>query len=170
MSGGFIKEHGQAFSRSLLEAEGFEGWVPFSALGQTECPRGHGVYAVYWPKEVEPEFLKSSRGGWFKGKDPTVSTSALNDNWVANADIIYIGCSHGEKSDLRKRLSAFRRFGDGKAVGHWGGRLIWQIAQTDLMRVGWKTTERDEARSLEKLLLERFIRSFDRRPFANLTH
>ena len=68
-------------------------------------------------------FAERSCGGWFKGKEPTVANAALVANWVENAEVVYIG----KADQLKRRQTQFADFGIGKPVGHWGGRLIWQL-------------------------------------------
>ena len=59
------------------------------------------------------------------------------------------------------------RFGSGNEVGHWGGRLIWQLADADDLIVCWCETEED-SRDVERNLIEKFTDEFGDRPFANL--
>lgn len=72
---------------------------------------------------------------------------------------------------LRRRLSEFGAFGAGEPVAHWGGRLIWQLADASELLVAWhEVTWAETAREYEKRLLSRFGKLHDgRRPFANLT-
>jgi hypothetical protein len=74
-----------------------------------------------------------SPGGHFKEKDPTVTIPELQANWVADSSVIYIG-----KADAaRKRLMQFAKFGAGQKIGHWGGRYIWQLADSNDQLVAW---------------------------------
>ena len=61
------------FSRADLEARGFAGFVPFLDLDPKQVPKEAGVYAILRERDDRPVFLAQSRGGHFKGKDPTVS-------------------------------------------------------------------------------------------------
>lgn len=71
-----------------------------------------------------PEFLSHGTGGFFKGKDPNVSITELETNWVENTCVVYIGKAG---TTLQKRLNQYLKFGNGQNIGHWGGRYIWQI-------------------------------------------
>ena len=68
----------------------------------------------------------------FKNKAPTVALDALVANWVDDAEVVYIG----KADQLRRRLTQYADFGAGKPVGHWGGRLIWQLPSPDQLIVG----------------------------------
>ena len=113
-----------------------QGFVTVEALQKSNCrevPYMPGVYLVIWPRIQMPKFLKESCGGHFKGKNPTVAVSMLADQWVEGANVIYIGkagFSTGEAT-LHKRLRALMKFGLGVPIGHWGGRYIWQIADSE---------------------------------------
>jgi len=87
--------------------------------------------------------------------------------WVPDAHVVYIG----KADELRTRLKAYARFGNGEPVAHWGGRLTWQLADADELLVAWRPlTVPGRARDLEKLLLARFAELHrGRRPLANLT-
>ena len=153
------------FSRSSLEAQGFVGWRVFSGLVEHQPPRAPGVYIVHC-EATEPAFLSASQGGWFKGKDPTVSKQVLQQKWVDGASVIYIG----KANNLRIRLGQFAKFGAGKAVGHWGGRLIWQMSGCDDHLVAWKETPNDDPRVVEKRIIEHFRTQHGKSPFANEPH
>ncbi len=125
-----------------------------------------GVYVVYRPAPTDPVFLATNPGGRFKGRDPTVAVELLADKWVRDAHVIYIG-----KADrLRVRLRQYARFGAGEPVGHWGGRYIWQLEDSDGSLVAWHAiTWGESAREYERRLLERFADTHETsRPFANL--
>lgn len=158
-----------SFSATALERAGFVGWSVWSELGVVQyapIPAVPGAYVVYRTAAGFPTFVHPSPAGWFKGEDPTVIEARLGSEWVDGAHVVYIG-----KADvLRRRLRQFGRFGAGEAVGHRGGRLIWQLADADKLLVAWHAISWDEAaRDYERRLLAAFARRYDgRRPFANL--
>lgn len=111
-------------------------------------------------------FEDRSCGGWFKGKDPTVSRDALLANWVEGVEVVYIG----KADQLKRRLTQFADFGAGKPVGHWGGRLIWQLANVEALCVAWKETPGQVPVEVEAELIAAFRRLHGKPPFANDPH
>jgi hypothetical protein len=84
--------------------------------------------------------------------------------------LLYIGKANGGSTGargLRRRLDEYRRHGAGSPVGYWGGRYIWQLADSDELLVGWKTD--GGARELERSMIAEFKATHTKRPFANLT-
>ena len=155
--------------RASLTDEGFEGFVTFDALpsgGINSVPTAGGVYVVLREAGTPPSFLASNPGGRFKRRDPTVAVAELEAKWVGGCHVIYIG----KAKNLRRRVKQYMDFGLGKAVGHWGGRYIWQLVESDKLLVAWHPiTWNEVAREYEKRLLSRFSVDHDgRRPFANL--
>ena len=120
------------FTRQSLENAGFTGWLSFTDIRASACPTSGGVYVVTYQAESPIAFSQRSCGGWVKGKDPTVALDALVANWVDDAEVVYIG----KADQLRRRLTQYADFGAGKPVGHWGGRLIWQLPSPDQLIVG----------------------------------
>jgi len=155
------------FTRLAFSGRGFEGWVAFNRLlGMDICPRSGGVYVVARTSTERPVFTEESCGGWFKGKNPTVFLDVLRANWVDEAEVVYIG----KANDLRRRLGEFARFGEGKPVGHWGGRLIWQLVEAPSLIVGWKTTPDHDPSAVEAELIADFRSAYGKSPFANNPH
>src|SRR5205823_4724784 len=117
------------FTRAALLEQGFVGFVTFEELrGRlTEVPTGPGAYVVLGAAETPPEFVAASSGGRFKGRDPSVSEDVLRAKWVDDCEVIYIG----KADNIKRRLKQYADFGAGKPVGHWGGRYIWQLADSD---------------------------------------
>ncbi|GAA4003984.1 hypothetical protein [Sphingomonas humi] len=152
------------FTRSSLRAAGFVGWVPFNAIRTSDCPSSGGVYVVTYSGKAD--FDEQSCGGWFKERDPTVSREALIANWVEGAEIVYIG----KADQLKRRLTQYADFGAGKPVGHWGGRLIWQLSNVDALSVAWMETPARVPVDVEAELIAAFRQAHGKPPFANDPH
>ena len=155
-----------------LRQIGFDGFVTVSALQKSKCckvPDEFGVYLVLRPNTARAYFLEQSPGGHFKGEDPTVAVSTLEDGWVEDALVLYIGKAGPTKNrTLKFRLTAYMQFGQGKRVSHWGGRYIWQLRDSCDLLVCWKETPNDDPREVEKGLIREFETAYQRLPFANL--
>ncbi|MGX5209405.1 hypothetical protein ACWKT3_11970 [Streptomyces violaceus] len=159
-----------ALTREILTDRGFSGFVPFSELNKVGVPLDAGVYVVMRPDPSDPVFLPRSPAGRFKGRDPSVSHDALADAWVGEAMVLYVGKATTGKSGrrgLRKRLDEYRRHGVGEAVGHWGGRYVWQLAASDSLLIGWLPTPERDPGEVEAQLIAEFIGVHGKRPFAN---
>jgi hypothetical protein len=162
------------FTNEWLKAEGFEGFLTVRqvrTLGVRAIPADPGVYVLLWPGVGRPRFRSGSTGGWFKGKDPTVSRSILRERWIAESHLVYIGSATAGSSGtrgLQARIGELLCFGMGVPVAHWGGRLMWQIAGSDRLVIAWKRSRSPGA--AEARLLGRFERIHGRLPFANLRH
>lgn len=156
------------FTRHALTAEGFQGFLTADELQAAKMlgvPKGGGVYVVLRESKEYPTFLDVSRGGWYKGKNPTVSKAELETNWVVGSKVLYIG----KGDNLRTRLRSFLRFGNGKRAAHAGGRYIWQVENSAEYIFAWKLAEPGQpALQAETELLRDFVSSYGRRPFANL--
>jgi len=149
-----------------LKDAGFKGFIPVSELregGLKMIPDVPGVYMVLRLSEGTPEFLETGSGGHFKGKNPNVPVVELAANWVDGTPVIYIG----KATSLRKRISQYLRFGQGKPVGHWGGRYIWQLADSSLLLFCWKEVGGDPE-VVETEMICAFRDCYGGRPFANL--
>ena len=160
-----------------LKKAGFKGFCSVEDLKDdlSGIPAVAGVYMVVYQGGGMPEFLEVGTGGFFKGKNPNVPVSELKSNWVGGTCVVYIGKAggveaNGKKSNskLQKRISDYLDFGSGEPVGHWGGRLIWQIKDSNDLQLCWKPVDADP-REEEKRLIADFKRQYGgKRPFANL--
>ena len=156
-----------------LKELGFLGFHSVKYLIETDCgniPNVMGVYIVFCRSE-QINFLNDSIGGHFKGKNPTVSINKLSEKWVDNTPILYIGKAGGFKSNatLKKRIKQYIQFGNGQPVGHWGGRLIWQIKENRELLIAYKSLSDIDPREYEKTLITKFFENYGKLPFANLT-
>lgn len=144
---------------------GFSGFRKIGDLfvDSSMIPAGQGVYLVLNADNWPAEFMAVGTGGYFKGKNPNVSIHELRANWVDNTKVVYIG----KATSLRSRLRQYFGFGQGRNVGHYGGRLIWQLKYSRDLVVCWKTLTNDP-REYEAELIRQFVSVYGCRPFANL--
>lgn len=152
---------------------GFTGFITIGELVANidVVPPIPGVYVIMRSNASQPEFLMQGSGGFFKEKNPNVSIDELERNWVDDTSVLYIGKAGSLKGSatLRSRLKQYMQFGQGKAVGHYGGRYIWQLQDAKDLVVCWKVILGDESRDVEKQMIEEFkVAHEGKRPFANL--
>jgi len=157
---------------SKIKEMGFTGFKTIEQLwNDSSClPNEKGIYLILNPDCSQREFLPKGVGGYFKDKDPNISVSELSTNWVDNCHVVYIGQAGGNSSSatLKKRLKQYLDFGKGKPVGHYGGRLIWQLANHKNLIVAWKVTRTTDPREEESVLISDFHDFYGKLPFANL--
>ena len=153
---------------------GFLGFKSVSQLwlSHHEIPNEKGVYLILNTTPTKKYFLVKGVGGYFKGTDPNVNKDILNNNWVDNSIVVYIGKAGGKNSlaTLKKRLKQYLDFGKGKAVGHKGGRYIWQLQNHSDLLIAWKVLKTEEPSIVETELLKKFDSQFGKLPFANLRY
>lgn len=153
------------FSVEMLRQRGFEGFARARDLYLDRCgsvPTAPGVYVVLRTAEAAPEILPKSKGGLFKGKDPTVPVEVVQQRLIRNTPTLYIG----KADQLQRRVRQLLDFGNGRPVGHYGGRLLWQLADTDDYVIAWRAES--DPREVESALIEEFTEEFGALPFANL--
>ena len=157
----------------LIKKAGFTGFKKMSELffDSSTIPKIKGVYLIL-NMENKSDFLTIGTGGHFKGKNPNVSITELKSNWVDNTIVMYIGKAgkDGSSATLQSRLRQYFRFGQGKNVGHWGGRFIWQLKNSKDLVVCWKTLPTEDPRTCEANSIQEFVLQYSKRPFANLTN
>ncbi len=155
-----------------IKQAGFSGFKKMSELmaDPSRINNSPGVYLVLYQGPKNPEFLSIGTGGHFKGKNPNVSLSELKANWVDDAQVVYIGKAggKGKSATLQSRMKQYLKFGQGYDIGHYGGRLIWQLKHSRDLIVCWKPLLIDDPRALEHGLIQDFIAQYGKLPFANL--
>lgn len=157
-----------------IKAAGFVGFKEMGELflDSSILPRSKGVYLILYLDSKPPQFLVVGSGPslYKKKTNPNVSISELKSNWVEKTIVIYIGKAgkNGSNVTLQSRLREYFRFGQGKDVGHYGGRLIWQLKNSNNLVVCWKELTTEDPRTFESNLIAEFSLTFSSRPFANL--
>lgn len=159
--------------RQWVLDRGLVGFLTVAELrerGLAQVPDSPGVYAVVWGSTDAPEFLERSTGYHRKGKDPSVTITTLQAAWVRDSRLLYVGKAgfRDRKPSIRQRLRQYLDFGEGKPIGHWGGRYVWQLARSSELLVAWRATPGQEPRQVESGLIAEFLRATGRLPFANL--
>ncbi len=167
------QDYWRAFDFSTPEAienKGFVGKVKIADWGKESKPYPNstpGIYLIVWDKLQLLQFDEIGTGSHYKG-DPNVPIETLEENWIPESCVLYIGKAAEKKKGLRGRLTQYMRFGAGKSSPHKGGRYIWQLRGRGELLVYWKELPNEEPRSVEKLLLQEFEKQYDCLPFANL--
>lgn len=159
----------ERWTKSGLEVDGLAPWAKFAEL-ESVLPSipvaAAGVYVVLRDRTSHPDWRVPSPVGVTWRGDPTVSLEALEANWVAGASVVYIG--KAKQRQLRSRLRAYLRFGEGRGGRHWGGRLVWQLDAPWELKVAWRIEAHRDALDVERDLLAAFrIAHGGRPPFAN---
>ena len=152
---------------SALRKSGFEGFESVKILRNKAylVPSEPGVYLILRVSDSFPKFLSVGTGGYFKNKNPNVSVARLKKEWVPGATLAYVGNS----SNLNRRIIQLIKFGEGEKIGHWGGRLVWQLSDAEQLLVCWKVVRGSQPEETKKKILQNFKQLYGgRRPFANL--
>lgn len=94
----------------------------------------------------------------------------MENNWVRNCKTIYIGKAGGLNGNvtLKSRLAHYLKFRQGKNIGYYVGRLIWQLKNHLDLTFCWLPITDIKPRELEKKILADFIQQYGQRQFANL--
>lgn len=159
------------FDPDGLRNEGFEGFISISEarVRTSSIPAAQGVYAVVREVLEQPTYVRTSTGGWFKGRDPSVPIDKLEKKWIETAHVLYIGKAGAGGTGtrgLRTRLGEYLSFGAGQPIGHWGGRYLWHLADSEALLLAWKPCS--DPTHQESLLLDAFAAVYGALPFANL--
>jgi len=149
-----------------LKANGFRGFYTVRELWDNNViPNTQGVYFILNINK-DTDFLETGVGGHFKGRDPNVPVKTLQNNFIPEALVVYIGKSN----NLKRRIRTYMIFGQGAPAAHMGGRFIWQIEHHAELIVCWKELpDNEDPRETERQLILEFKNQFNnQRPFANL--
>lgn len=162
------------YSGDGLRAAHFRGFIPLKGLTRADVlgPRGsadvEGVYAVLRPARTRPDFIEDDHP---KPRQPVMRTEDVAKRWPEeNPEILYIGKAK-RSNGLAARLLQFQRCGFSGGTNHYGGRLVWRIADRDSLLVCWKCLPEGTARDIESLMIMGFKKSYRQKlpPFANIS-
>ncbi|WP_159614146.1 hypothetical protein [Glutamicibacter sp. JC586] len=161
------------FDQLSLKDNGFTGFRSVASLEINRIPQHQGIFVLVAPKNFEPRYLNRSTAGVFKKKNPSLKSEQLAAEWVAGAEVLYIGkASPGSQGNrgLRRQIQEFVDFGNGKPPGHWDGRLIWQLKGAGKLLVAWKEMPPEELNPTLASYHSSFREQYGKLPFANLVH
>lgn len=152
---------------SPSDPQGFEGFQKISEMVTDNCgrvPARPGIYIIFSPDRDMPQFCASFKE-FAADPVPARDITELETNWIKGTGIIYIG----KATNLHNRLKAYMKWGKGKksALGHNGGRDIWQLQNVGEMLVAWHVEDKEEPKVVENKLLVAFREQFQKYPFAN---
>ena len=165
------------FSRADLERLGFVGFASVKEL------RGQHPYAVAVPKDAVGVYIAYRESDWsvsFRRVSPagqgrgglTLPLADLRRRWIPGSRVVYIGKAEQptptSKNSLRKRVSAYLRFGAGWNARHSGGYPTWQLRDSADLLIAWCVIKRPRSPlRLERDLLDAHVARFGALPFAN---
>lgn len=146
----------------------FDGYATIKQLKENcrTITTGPGIYLVIRESCEHPKFLHKGTGGKHDGKDLNYLIEDLENKWIDNENILYIGKT--DKS-LRGRIRTYMKFGSGEDVPHRGGRAIWQLPDSEELIIAWKELLATiSAREIEAKMIQQFKDTHQgRHPFAN---
>ncbi len=151
----------------MLEMNKYDGGFSVQELYECSCsqiPSHSGIYIVKRKSQDIPIFLEEGTGGFFKDKNPNVPFKILEDNWVQNTEVLYIG----KAKNLKERIRQYVKFGYGFKIGHQGGRYIWQLKDSQELMIYWNVLKDKNPREEEKKSLISFVKHYGKLPFANV--
>ena len=155
-------------SLEALEKNGFKGFVSVKDLcNDRGCiPKKMGVYFVVLPVQHKVDFMENNPAGFRGGRNPTVSIEELEQNWVSDTLVLYIG----KAKKFKERIHCYLKHGMGSdSAAHWGGRMIWQVKDSQNLLFCWKKSDKVDSFEDERELINSFCEFYKKRPFANHT-
>lgn len=124
----------------------------------------YGVYIFVLPDDFEKvEFNVCSNLKKWKKYTVSVPIEQLQNKWVKNAKILYIGRS--TSITMQKCALKHLAFWNGKNVSAYGGRVIGQLKNFEDLEVWY--LECDEPAQVKNALLNSFKNTYGKLPFAN---
>ena len=124
----------------------------------------YGVYIFVLPSDFgKVDFNETANLEKWRDRKVAVSIDELQNRWLKDADVLYIGKS--ESKTVYKRVLEHLKFWGGENVSAFGGRIIGQIQNYENLHVWYMKCEYSE--KVKKELLCEFKNKYRQLPFAN---
>lgn len=142
------------WTRRGLEQVGFTGFVPFARLPKPTSPTQPASTSSSGRRAALRSSWRRASPGGSRGR-----TRAPPRQLGRVATRVHReGERRHPKRGLRRRLEEYRRHGTGKKAGHWGGRFVWQLADSAELLVAWRPSAAGvDAAAEESALLHAFV-------------
>lgn len=159
-----------------LREYGFVGVVPFPEWSKADIvglggPDVEGVYSVVRENTTVPIFTDDVRPATRRRTRTAAEAASL---WVPGVQVLYFGraplrraSGNGRRSGLAQRIHEYKRHGLSGGSNHHGGKLVWQISDSDALRIAWKMLPEGESKQIESGLISGFKKTMGQPPFAN---
>ncbi len=129
----------------------------------------NGIYMIVLPDNFgKIGFEKQSKLKIWRGEEVSVPVETLQEKWVENAEVLYIGKCSSKTKTAKKLVLKHIAFWNGKNVSAYGGKVIGQIQNFDNLQVWY--LECDNPSQMKDRLLNAFEEQYGNLPFANWQH
>ena len=159
------------YSIADLKGYGFIGFVPFRTWTKrlvldVDGRDSEGVYVIARESVELPAFIEERH---HKPRPIVRTAQEAAARWVDGEQVLYFGKAPLRKrpKGLANRLAEYHAHGFGSGAQHYGGKLIWQLANTDELIVGWKGLGAGESAAIESGLIKGFALLHGVQPYAN---
>lgn len=159
------------FMNSILIGE-FEPFFSFEYLhehGYGYIPNENGLYIVCIPLGFEKRILLTTTAmEEYQGRCLLYLVEELENKWIENCNVLYIGKADGNRNHLRNRIRQFVKYAYAEVNNHRGGRSLWQLEDNKSLLIGWRSTL--DASNAERQMILSFEKEYQQLPFANRHH
>ncbi len=137
-------------------------------LGNLQAEKGNynGVYIFVRPDDFGKVIFGESKLKFWRGYEVSLTTEELQNKWVENANVLYIGKCSSKTKSLQKLVRKHIEFWNGKEVSAYGGKAIGQIQNWKDLQVWY--LECADPQQAKTDLLKDFFEKYGKLPFANL--
>ena len=165
-----------SYSIEDLQRFGFQGFDLMKAWDKNQILGLHtkdieGVYVIARHSISTPEFTQEIH---HKPRPRVWSPAEAGQRWVEGVQTLYFGKgplrrpdSRGYRKGLANRIEEFRAHGFGRGASHYGGKLVWQLKDSDDLLLGWKSLREEESDQVESGLILGFRHLLGHQPYAN---
>lgn len=168
-----------AYSLTELQLFGFQGFDLLSNWDTEQIFARYGrdiegVYVVARESMATPRF----KDEFHHRPRPKVWTDGeAAQRWVEGVQTLYFGKGplrspkpNGKRDGLANRIEELRAHGLERGSNHYGGKLLWQLADSEDLLLGWKPVKEGTSGQVESGLILGFKRLIGQQPYANVGH